>query len=341
MSKLATSTGGASVLISDAYRDWRPTQSWLAEVTRTAATRMFAQANLEDDESGNKPTIAVHRGALTAQVRKIFGALFDESAPHLSVTWTVDLLVHLDDLGDIGYGYYIPRESRVVRLTECWGRIAGGLPVELSEHPEGGIESSPCESLGRVVRMAQDFAPHDQGTEYSEVFRWAAKSVDRLFADLCDGLPERPASPPPEEVTFYYNSQYQRVRSRGDRWQNRFPGGAFVVARTGSLPAHYSVQVCREGQRGAAWFEVSHEEARKWVVLAEKLAGSTNRIAAKAGANGVSLLLPDMLPKAWTSALFACASEVVPAEKGWTLEIQNEAMALLEILLRSANIELI
>jgi hypothetical protein len=76
-------------------------------------------------------------------------------------------------------------------------------------------------------------------------------------------------------------------------------------------------------------------------LLAEKLAGSTNRIPEKADGNGVSLLLPDMLPKAWTAALFACASKVVPAEKGWTLEIQNEAMGLLEILLRSANIELI
>ena len=238
-------------------------------------------------------------------------------------------------------GTYIPRESRVVRLTECWGRIAGGLPLELSEHPEGGTESLHWESVGRVVRMAQDFAPHDHGTEYSEVFRWAAKSVERLFADLCDGLPERPSSPPPEETTHYYNSQYRRVRTRGDRWQNRFPGGAFVIARTGSLPVHYCVHVRREGQREAAWFDVSHEEARRWVLLAEKLAGSTNRIAAKADGHGVSLLLPDMLPEAWTAALFACASEVVPVEKGWTLGIQNEAMTLVKILLQNANIELI
>jgi hypothetical protein len=302
---------------------------------------MFAQANLEDGESGDKP-VAVHRGALTAQVYKMFGALFDQDAPHFSVSWVVDLLVHLDDLGDIGYGYYVPRESRVVRLTECWGRIAGGLPLELSEHPEGGIESLRCESVGRVVETAHEFTPHDQGTEYSEVFRWAAKSVDRLFADLCDGLPDRPASPPPEELTLYYNSQHQRARGRGDRWLNKFPGGVFVVARTGSQPAHYSVHVRREGQRGAAWFEVvSHEEARKWVLLAEKLGGSTNRVRVEGGENGVSLFLPDMLPKAWTAGLFACASKVVPAERGWTMEIQNEAMPLLEILLRGANIELI
>src|ERR1035441_4283750 len=106
MINLATSSGSASVSISDVYHDWRPTQVWLAEVTRTVATRMFAQTNLKDDESGNEATIAVHRGALTGQVRKIFGALFDESAPHLSVTWIVDLLVHLDDLGGISHGYY-------------------------------------------------------------------------------------------------------------------------------------------------------------------------------------------------------------------------------------------
>jgi hypothetical protein len=297
---------------------------------------MFAQAGLEGDER-----IAVHRGALTAQVYKIFGALFDQNAPEFSVSWAIDLLVYLDDLADIGFGYSLPRESRVVRLAECWGRIAGGLPYEVSEHPDGGVESLGCESVGRVVKTAQDFASHDQGTEHSEVFRWAAMGVDRLFSDLCERLPERFASAPPEEITLYYNSQYQRARNRGERWQNRFPGGVFVVARTGSQPPHYSVQVRREGQRGVAWFEVSREEARKWVLLAEKMASATNRVSAKAAANLVSFFLPDMLPKAWMAGLFACATKIIPAERGWTLGVHAEAMPLLRILLRSANIELI
>jgi hypothetical protein len=86
---------------------------------------------------------------------------------------------------------------------------------------------------------------------------------------------------------------------------------------------------------------VSHEEARKWLLLAEKASNATNRISAKAETNGVSFLLPDMLPKAWMASLFACAARVVPEEKGWTLEVHAGGMALLEALLRSANIELI
>ena len=341
MTKSATPSGQSGIAISDAFKEWRPTQAWLAEVTRTTATRMFAQASVESDESGNESTVAVHRGALTTQVHKIFGALLDQDAPPFSVSWVVDLLVHLEDLGDIGYGYYVPRESRVVRLAECWGRIAGGLPLELSEHPEGGIEPLGCESLGRIVKTEYDFAPHDQGTEYSEVFTWGGKSVDRLFSDLCERLPERVASAPPEEHTVYYNSQGQRARNRGDRWQTSFPGGPFVVARTGSQPTHYSVQVRREGERDAGWFEVSHEDARKWVLLAEKVASATNRISAKAETNGVSFLLPDMLPRAWMASLFACAARVMPEEKGWRLEVHAGGMALLETVLRSANIDLI
>ena len=341
MTKMAISSGGSVITVSDTHKEWRPTQAWLAEVTRTTATRMFAQAGLEGDESGNKSTVAVHRGALTAQVYKIFGALFDQNAPELSVSWAIDLLVYLEDLADIGFGYYLPRESRVVRLAECWGRVAGGLPLELSEHPEDGIESLRGESVGRVVKMALDFAAQEQGTEYSEVFRWGAKGVDGLFTELCERLPNRVASAPPEDITLYYNSQYQRARNRGDRWQSRFPSGAFVVARTGSQPAHYSVQVRREGQRVAAWFEVSREEARKWVLLAEKAANATNRVSARAEGDGVSFFLPDMLPRAWLAGLFACAARVIPAEKGWTLDVGAEARALLGILLRSANIELI
>ena len=238
MSKPPATTEGSGIAISDVYGNWRPTQAWLAEVTRTTATRMFAQASLWGNESAVEFPVAVHGGALTAQVHRLFGPLFDKDAPHFSVPRLIDLLVRLDDLGHIGNGYYVPRESRVVRLAEGWGRIAGGLPLELSEHPEGGIESPACESLGRIARLACDFAPYDQGTEYSEVFRWGDKSVDKLFCDLCERLPERVASAPPEENTVYYNSQHHRDRNRASRWQSRLSSGLFVVARTGSQPVH-------------------------------------------------------------------------------------------------------
>lgn len=340
MTKLAITSGGTGVAISDAYKGWRPTQAWLVEAARTTATRMFAQG-LEGDESGNKGTVAVHRGGLTTQVCKVFGALFDKNAAEFSVSWIIDLLVYLEDLADVGSGYYLPRESRVVRLAKGWGRVAGGLPLDLSEHPEDGVELLEDESVGRVVRTAEDFDLQDQGTEHSEVFRWAGKSVDRLFAELRDRLPRQTASAPPRDITVYYHAEYLRARSRFERWQIKYPRGPFVVGRTGSHPAHYSVQVQRAGEGGTAWFEVSREEARKWVLLAEKVANTTNKVSTRKELGSVSFFLPDMLPKAWMSSLFACAVAVVPAEKGWKLNVPSGAMGLLEDLLKTANIELI
>ena len=341
MTKLAITSGGTGVAISNGYNGWGPTQAWLAEAVRTTATRLFAQAGLEGDETAKKGTVAVHRGGLTTQVHKVFGALIDQNAAEFSVSWIIDLLVYLEDLADVGSGYYLPRESRVVRLAQGWGRVAGGLPLDLSEHPEDGVELVEGESVGRIVKTAEDFDLQDQGTEHAEVFRWAGKTVDGLFAELCERLPGRAASARPLDATVYYNAGHLRARSRGERWQSKFPAGPFVVARTGSQPAHYSVQVQRVGEGGTAWFEVSREEARKWVLLAERFAKTTNRVFMRKEGSGVSFLLPDMLPRAWMAGLFACAATVIPAEKGWTLNVSGGATGLLANLLRSANIEFI
>jgi hypothetical protein len=313
----------------------------MAEMVRAVASRLFAQANIEGGEAQEKANAAVHRGALAAQVLKIFGALFDVNAPEFSVSWIVDLLVQLDDLADIGFGYYLPRESRVVRLTENWGRIAGGLPLEAGEYADEGFKPLRCDTIGRVVKMEPDFAAYDEGTEYSDVFRCAGESTDCWFANLCDRLPEQHASPPPEETTYYYNPEIQRSRTRGDRWQKKFPGFSIVLARTGVQPAHYSIYLRKPDRRGPSWFEVTHEDYRMWVLLVERLAATTNRIPVKAGQNCTSIMLPDMLPRAWNSALFSCASTVVAAENGWTLVIQDEARELADTLLRRANIQVI
>src|SRR5207253_7257491 len=135
--------------MTDDYRDWRPTQAWLAEMTRMVAARLYAQVQAKGVKNGDGSPVAVHKAAITAQVSKAFGALYEEGAPHFSVSWIVDLLVRLGDLGDIGHGYLIPRESRIMRLTPGWGRIAGGLPLEASEHPEEGIHSVLDGTVGR------------------------------------------------------------------------------------------------------------------------------------------------------------------------------------------------
>jgi hypothetical protein len=342
MSKLVTTPKCAGIFISNADPDWRPTQVWLAEATRMVTTRMFAQTLTQNFEKKDAETNAVHKAAITSQVSKVFGALFDESAPPFSISWVVDLLVQLQDLADIGFGYHIPRESRIVRLAHGWGRIAGGLPVELSEYPEGGIKNVLNGTLGRLVKLSENFIQFDQNTEHSKVFLRLSQSNDALFSDLCEQMPERSSSRPPEVETEYYNAQFQRARTRGDRWQNKFPDQPFVVARTLGLPTHYYVFMPTGAETGNECFEVTHEEARDWIMLVEKLAGSINQIRVTKNDNGSTFFLPDMLPAAWTTAILSCASTVVLAEKnGWVVEVQQEARELMEILLSGANILLI
>jgi hypothetical protein len=305
------------------------------------ATRLFAHVASECGEKSVASPVAVHKTAITAQVAKAFGALFDQTVPHFSGSWLVDLLVQLRDLGDIGRGYYIPRESRIVRLTSEWGRIAGGLPIELSEHPDEGIQSVLERSVGRLAKLRKNFAKHDYGTEQSEVYKWQTSTTEQIHAGLRAGLPERVASRPPDEATEFYNAGFRHGRTRGERWRNKMPPEAFVVARTGTMPTHYYVLEAKAGYQGQAWFEVEKEQARRWILLVEKLVGATNSIRMNTSDKSGSFFLPDMLPGAWTSAILACASTVTLAEKGWALEIESEVLELSRILLRSANIQLI
>jgi hypothetical protein len=332
----------AGLCITDDYRAWRATQGWAAERTRMVATRLYAQVKAEGGKKDDGPPVAVHKAAITAQVSKIFGALYDEMAPQFFGSWIVDLLIQLGDLGDIGYGYYIPRESRIVRLASGWGRIAGGLPIELSEHADKGIGPVLDGTVGRLVKLRGDFEKFDQDTEHSEVYEWLTSTEEQKHAQLWSRLPERTVSRPPEEATTFYNAGFRRGRTRGDRWHNKIPAEAFVVARTGTQPTLYYLMTAKPGHRGKAWFELEKEEARLWILLAEKMSGTLNLISVKQGDQGGTFLLPDMLPGAWTTGLLACASSVTPREEGgWTVEVQSDALELAVILLRSANIQLI
>jgi hypothetical protein len=306
------------------------------------ATRLYAQTEAGGGKKGDGSLIAVHVAAITAQVSKVFGALYAETAPHFSVSSAVDLLVQLGDLGDIGHGYYIPRESRIVRMTTAWGRIAGGLPTEFSEHSETGIECVLDSTVGRVVRLRGGFAKHDQETEHSEVYEWITSADEKNLGRLWARLPDRTAMKPPEETTEYYNAGFRRGRTRKERWHNKAPDTAFVVARTRTLPAHYYLLGAKPSHPGKGWFQLESEEARRWILSAEKIGGVTNVLRTSESEGERTFLLPDMLPRAWTAGILACASIVTPGEGGgWCLKVRREALDVLGVLLRSANIQLI
>ena len=325
-----------SMFFSDAYRDWCPTQSWLVEAIRAAATTLYAKAT---DEGSNTKSFAVHRGAISGQLSRTFAAILDDALPELSIPVGIDLLVLLKDFAQIGQGYCVPRESRIVRLARNWGRIAGGLPLYSSEDPGLRIKSIHDNTIGRVAEFIDGFDSHDRGTEHSEVFAWMGSNAEQIFAGLNQDLPDRRSSQPPEKAVVFYNAGLHRARTRGPRWQEKAQRNQFVVARTTGLPTHYFICFAK-GSSSWQWFELSKEEARKWVLLVEKCAGTTNVVRTIYVGDGVRIRLRDMLPDAWTTALLACSSVVIPIDGGWELALSSNALPLVRILFESANIQL-
>ena len=327
--------------ITDDYKDWRPNQSWLTEKVRMVASRLYAQAEGRGGKRVDGSPLGIHIGTITSQTAKIFGALYDEDASTFSVAGIIDNLVQLGDLGNTGHGYYIPRESRVVRMTRDWGRIAGGLPLDLSEQPEGGIENLLEDTFGRIVRLRNDFRDQDQEAENSEIYESITSTDEKRLESLLANLPDRAASRPPGETTEFYNAGLRRGRGRGDRWQSKMSIAPFVVARSRTIPAHYYLVIARSGG-STKWFEIGSEGARPWILLAEKMGGVVNLIRLSGNDEEREFFLPDMLPQAWIAGVLACASTVTPwAEGGWRLKVQREAFNALEVLFHSANIQLI
>jgi hypothetical protein len=304
-------------------------------------SRLYAQICAEAYEKTDLTMIAVHKSAIVAQIVKTFGVLFDENSPNLRVSSIVDSLLILGDVAHIGKGYYIPRESRIVRLTHGWGHIAGGLPLEVSEHPNKGLYPVQEATIGRAVKLREDYAEHEGGAEYSAMHAWQMQSNDELYTHLYENLPEHNEPRSQDETILYYNPWLPRVHTRGGRWQNKQPKGVFIVAKTGNRPAHYYVYVQRRAQGGMVWCDVSNEDARSWILLAEKMAGAVNYIRVKGSDSHFEFLLPDMLPKAWASALCAFSSSWVSEEYGWVVQIQNEVKCVVEEFLRVANIKLL
>jgi hypothetical protein len=338
MSNLGSTECHDSVIISTDYQNSSPTQTWLTEVVRTVATTLYAKA--ADENTENRPS-AVHRKVIAAQVARAFGAILDHDASNLSISGAIDILIPLGDLASVGQGYYIPRESRIVRLTRSWGRIAGGLPLSFSEHPVAAVKSPQVATIGRIVELDDDFDVVDRGTEYSEVFTWISKSSEQILSLLNQDLPDNSSRPQDGAVKFY-NAGFSRARTRRDRWQVKAARNQFVVAKTNGVPTHYFVCFLKKNLSGWHWFELTtKDKARKWVLLAERWAGSTNVIRAKYIEREVHFSVPDMLPDAWTTALLACGASAFHTDEGWRLVISSDILPLIRILFQSANIELI
>lgn len=322
MSDSAKAFTGRGFIISNDCENVPVGQAWLCEATRSVVSRLYGESGQQLQAGEATSNGGIHRTAIVSQVTKSFGALLNSDASSLSASRILDLLLELEDVAHLGNGFYIPRESRVVRLGDDWGRIAGGLPLEFSEHSEAGIETVSAVSLGRVVRIKDTSGFVDEMSEYSEVFEWSQMSDKHRFSTLLERLPKEMLASPPASSVVYYNSGIRRARSRRDRWLEKNPGGSFTVARGVTLPASY--YVCLEGRGGPRinWFEVDSNEARKWILLSERIHNVTNTIRRGIG-EGLSFTLPNMYPNSWTQAFLAVASLAVESDNGWQLEVQT------------------
>ena len=221
MNRLISPPRRGSMFFSDAYRDWCPTQSWLVEAIRAVATTLYAKATYECSDT---KSFAVHRAAISGQLSRTFAAILDDALPELSIPVGIDLLVLLEDLAQIGKGYCVPRESRIVRLARNWGRIAGGLPLYSSEHPDLGIKSIHDNTIGRVAELIDGFDSHDRGTEHSEVFAWMGRNTEQIFADLNQDLPDRRSSQPPEKAWSFTMPDFIALARVALAGRRRHPG---------------------------------------------------------------------------------------------------------------------
>ena len=226
-------------------------------------------------------------------------------------------------------------------FSSGWGRIAGGLPLASSEYADIGIANNLSSSTtGRIVATNERFNSAAPDIEHSEVLCWTKKKPDELLANLSSQLPERPSLEPSEGSVRFYHARLKSSRTRRDRWQIEPPKELFAVARTAMAPVHYFVHFAANPTR-SRWFSVQRDEARKWLLLAERQFLATNLIYAEENDGQVRAKLPDMLPDSWTVALLSCGSTVVSTETGWDVIVPTDVLPLFQLMLKAANLRIL
>ncbi len=328
-----------SVVVKDYDVTSLPTQAWFFERLRCAMSQAYS-LRLKDEQDEIDTPDGVHQGWVAGFVSRALGSVVNQDVPQFSVIEGLRLLTMLGDVAPIGNGYYLPRESRVTVFTSGWGRISGGLPLSESEHNSANVvdDDASGDTLGRAVRLKRD--EKMPGSEDLRRVIGVDTPTEALVKDLIGVLPSSACRITDDGDVSFYDATLRRARTRGERWQavNKCVGDV-IVARTRGLPSHYFVWVGKNVGGQGEWLPVGKDIARIWIVVAERLAGSRNRIRGKrVGSEGI-FLLPDMLPDVWTMAIMACSSCCVRLEKCYDLRIPARTEPAVDALLASASIE--
>lgn len=315
-----------------------PGQPWLLEVLRSYAAAQYAHA--VSVVRADIPQ-AVHRAAIDGAASTALGPVISTDISDVSISRGIDLLIMIGDLAHIGHGYFVPRESRVVRMSRNFGRIAGGLPLTFIEHTGAQIADVHTDTLGRIVPLPPEAKRDSAAVEHATSLRWEAADHDDLFSRLAASLPAKPVSASPDGSVAFYSVASKRTGRRTERWQPHDPGAPFIVARSTHLPRQYFVCLRASRSRSLQWFEVPSDSAREWLLLAEKTAGVTNRIRGTHLDSGLQICIPNILPKSVMRAVLVCASNAVPIDGGWDILVPTRAVPAAAAIFRSANLEVI
>lgn len=325
----------SAVLSSERWHGWAATHAWLAETVRATTSGMYAEIEGDDGEM-----FGVHQNAIVGRITKAFGVLIETARPELSVSETIELLVRLCDLGNLSGGYVIPREMRLQVVVSGWGRLAGGLSLQPNDYAELDVKPLQTPTIGRIVSLHQNFDVSQPRLEHSEILWWSKSENQAVFAELTRQLPERSCSRPLDGSIRYYHPNCRGSRTRRARWQDELPIEPFVVARSISLPARYFVCITSIANH-ANWFRVGRDQARKWILFAERCYATVNTIYSEKHDGALKVRVPDMLPAVWTAALLGCGSRVTPIDKGWEIVIADEVAPLFRVLLAASNMRII
>ena len=278
-----------------------PSWPWLAEVTRSSCCQLYALGGGEGTQRSPH-----HSNEIISEVRRRLGSV-ELFSPQKEVIRTIfGLLILLEDFAHIRRATYLPRETRVLLLSPNYGRVAGGLPLEFADYDNHGVAVHEAETLGRIVRIA----PHDEptsGRAVGESYTWGSMSVSERISSLLAtaGKETRPSA----DESFFYNPTMPRSLFRGRRWQRTSVGADYSIARReGKPPYAYFLIIGSDTRGGGTWLDISYDDAKRWLTVADEMAGTTHAVKTERIGDDVVIGLPMNLPDFCTEALMSAAN---------------------------------
>ncbi len=85
------------------------------------------------------------------------------------------------------------------------------------------------------------------------------------------------------------------------------------------------------------WFELLPDDARKWIVIAERVRKLRNFVPSARLERFRMIHLPNILPDFLLRALLSCSAATRRTEKGWELRIGDEFLDFLVTILALGN----